>query len=154
MLNSRNVGIVLFVGLISVVYLISLAGAATSSIMVPAGGEVNRKIDLKVDDQVVIKFTVVGAEDSFVSFSIVYPNATEVSFGEIGLFSHSFVCDAKGEYELSFVNNDVSESKLVTLNYEIEHYIFGIPQMLFLALVIAAVCVIMVAFYVLLGPSM
>jgi hypothetical protein len=39
----------------------------------------------------------------------------------------------------------------VALNYEIDHYIFGIPQMLFMALIIVLACVGGVAAFVLLG---
>ena len=153
MTKHKNVAIALLVGLISIASLVGLSGAATVSMTVPAGEEVNRKIDLAVDDRVRIQFTVVGTKNNFMSFSLVYPNATEISFGEIGVLRHSFVCDAKGEYTMYFVNNDTTESKLVTLNYEIEHYLFGMPQTLFLVLIIAVLCIAMAAAYVLLSPT-
>jgi hypothetical protein len=67
-------------------------------------------------------------KNDFISFSLIYPNATEINFGEIGLFSHTLVSDEKGEYTIYFVNSDNTESKLVTLNYQIEHYLFEMPQ--------------------------
>jgi hypothetical protein len=133
--------------------LISLSNAATLSMTVPAGEEVNRKIDLEKDDRIAIKFTAVGAENSLISFSIFYPNATEIRFGEVGVFDYSFTCDIEGEYLMSFVNNDINDNKLVTLNYDVEHYIFGMPQMLFLAIAITTICLAMLAIYVLLGQS-
>lgn len=153
MMNHKNFVFALLVGLLVFSFLITFSDAATFSFTVPAGEEINQEIDLALDDQIIIKFSVVGAENSFISFSLVYPNATEKDFGEVGVFSHGFVCDANGEYNLNFVNTDVTESKLVTLNYEVEHYILGIPQMLFLALTVVVVCVAMVAAYILLGPS-
>lgn len=154
MTKYKNVAIALLMGLISLATFVDLSSATTESMTVPAGEEANRKIDLAVDDRVRIQFTVVGKKNSLISFSFLYPNATEVKFGEIGVLSHSFVCDAKGEYTMYFVNSDTTESKLVTLNYEIEHYIFGMPQMLFLVLIIAVLCIAMVAIYVLASPHM
>jgi len=39
--------------------------------------------------------------------------------------------------------------KLVTLDYEVEHYIFCIPQMVFLTIIIAIICIIAVATFIL-----
>jgi hypothetical protein len=133
--------------------LINLSDAATFSMTVPAGEEVNWKIDLEKDDQVTMKFTVVGAKNSLISFSLLYPNATEINFGEVGVFDYSFTCVMKGEYIMNFVNNDMNDNKLVTLNYDVEHYIFGMPQMMFIAVAIAVICLAMLAIYVLLGQS-
>jgi len=52
---------------------------------------------------------------------------------------------------LHFVNNDQNIEKRVYLNYEIDHYIFGIPQMLFMALIIVLACVGGVFAFVILG---
>jgi len=68
------------------------------------------------------------------------------------LFSYNFIGDTKGEYKMCFVNNDLAENKLVTLNYEVESYMFGMPQTQFLIIFIAVICVMMVAFYSLLSP--
>ena len=154
MTKHKNVATALLIGLISIASLVNLSSAITSSMNVPAGEKVNRKIDLAMDDRVRIQFTVAGKENSFISFSLIYPNATEINFGEISMLSHTFVCDEKGEYTMYFVNNDTTESKLVTLNYEIEHYLFGMPQTLFLVLLIAVLCIAMVAIYVLASPHL
>lgn len=152
-MKNKNFAIAILIGLILIVSFVDLSSATTLSVTVPAREEVNRKIDLAVDDRVRIQFTVVGKENSFIFFSLVYPNATEVNFGEIGVFDHIFVCDAKGEYTMYFVNND-NESKLLTLNYEVEHYLFGMPQTLFLMLIIAMLCIAMIAGYVLASPHL
>ena len=130
MMKHKNASIALLIGLIMIASLVDLLGATTVSMSVPHGEEVNQKIDLVVDDRVRIQFAVVGTKNSFISFSFVYLNSTEMNFGEIGVLSHSFVCDSKGEYTMYFVNKDTTDSKLVTLNYEIEHYMFGMPQTL------------------------
>jgi hypothetical protein len=154
MLKLKNFIIVFFVALISLLCLISFSYAATVSMTVPAGEEENQKIGLEEGDHILIKFSVVGTEDNYIFFSIIYPNASEKSFGKIASFDYKFVSDMEGEYELKFVNNDISEGKLVTLNYKIDHYVLGIPEMLFQALVIALICLAMITAFILLTPSM
>lgn len=139
-------------GLVLITFIVVPIWAITLSINLPAGEQVDQKIELKVDDHVKIKFNVLGADTSYVSFFLVYPNLTQVNFGEIGLFSYNFICEVNGEYKMCFVNNDLTENKLVTLNYDIEPYMFGMPQTQFLVVFIAVVSVMMVACYSLLSP--
>ncbi|MBT8172154.1 hypothetical protein KJN74_04725 [Candidatus Bathyarchaeota archaeon] len=136
----------------SITFFVAPLWATTLSITVPAGEQVDQIMDLKADDHVSIQFNVLGADNSYISFSLMCPNSTEVNFGEVGLFSYDFICDEKGEYVMSFVNNDLAENMFVTLNYEVVSYIFGMPQTQFLVIFIAVVCVLMVAFYTLLSP--
>lgn len=84
-------------------------------------------------------------------FSISFPNGTAKDFGASSDLGYSFVCDAEGEYTMNFSNTNQTKSKLVTLNYEIDHYIFGMPQLLFMVMPIAVVS--MVGFSVYLGLS-
>jgi hypothetical protein len=118
---------------------------------VPRGEEWRQSFALAVDDRVILTFTVVGQIESSVHFSITYPNGTESDFGERGYLEHRFVCVAEGECILHFDNRDPSEDKLVTLNYEVRHYLFGMPQMLFLAMVIVLILLAAVAAFALLG---
>jgi len=141
-----------FIELVSIMFFVAPLWATTLSITVPAGEQVDQIIDLKVDDHVRIQFNVLGEDNSYISFSIVYPNSTEVNFSEVGVFSYNFISDTKGECKLFFVNNDLAENKLITLNYEVESYLFGMPQTQFLLIFIAVICVMMIAFYSLLSP--
>jgi hypothetical protein len=141
-----------FIELVSIMFFVAPLWATTLSITVPAGEQVNQIIDLKVDDHVRIQFNVLGEDNSYISFSLVYPNSTEVNFSDVGVFSYNFISDTKGECKLFFVNNDLAENKLVTLNYEVESYLFGMPQTQFLLIFIAVICVMMIAFYSLLSP--
>lgn len=133
--------------------LVYLAEATVMNFTVYGGEEVTKSINLVVEDRVLIKFTVVGRTDNSLDFYITYPNGTLKKFGKVGYFSYDFVCDLKGEYVLRFSNIDSTEDKLVTLDYEIQHYIFGIPQMLFLTIIIAVVCVGAVATFILMGKT-
>ena len=75
----------------------------------------------------------------------------KVKYDSVCTVSYPFVCDEAGEYLLHFSDTDTSENRLVTLDYEIQHYIFGIPQMLFLTLIIVLVCMGAVATFILMG---
>ena len=142
------------IGLMSTIFLIDLVLATTLSLNISAGEEVNHKIELKVDDQLTIQFNAIGEGNNQIFFSIIYPNATETKFGEVISFSKTLDCTIEGEYTLKFVNSDPNQSRLVTLNYNIEKYIFGMPKLFFLAFVIAVICLIMIAACALMGKSL
>ena len=140
------------IGCVLVTFFAAPLSATTLSINLPAGEQVDQIINLKVEDHVKIHFNVLGADNSYISFFLVYPNSTKLNFGDVGLFNYNFISDTKGEYKMCFVNNDLTENKLITLNYEIEPYMFGMPQTQFLLIFIAVICVTMVAVYSLLSP--
>jgi hypothetical protein len=127
------------------------AKATAMNLIVQGGQEVTRTLDLVAEDHVLIRFTVLGQSARTLRFHISYPNETSIEFGEVGEFSYSFICDAEGEYVLHFSNKDSAEEKRVALDYEVQHYIFGVPQMLFLTVIIVLVCVGAVAAFVLMG---
>jgi len=151
MLTSRKLLIsFLFIAMAFSIF-VQLAEATSMTITVHGGEEETKSLSLAVEDRVLIRFVVVGQSESSVHFFITYPNGTEKDFGKKGDFHESFICDIEGECILRFSNIESTEDKLVTLNYEVEHYIFGIPQMLFLAIIIAVVCVAAVAVFILMG---
>jgi hypothetical protein len=151
MITSRKLLIRFLFIAIGFSILVQLAEATSMTITVYGGKEETKMISLAAEDRVLIRFVVVGQSDSSVHFYITYPNGTEKDFDKIGDFHDSFVCNAEGECVFRFSNTDSTEDKLVTLNYEIEHYIFGIPQMLFLTIIIVVVCVAAVAVFILVG---
>ena len=151
-MNRQKFAIFVLVGLVALACFAAPLWATTVSINIPAGEKADHTMDLKVDDHIRIQLNVLGAKSSYIYFSLLYPNSTEVNFGEISSYSHDFVCDMKGEHRLCFTNNDLAENKLVTLNYDVESYMFGMPQTQFLLIFIAVVCVLMVACYALLSP--
>jgi hypothetical protein len=136
-----------------ITFLVGFGEAATLSLTVKQGEKMIQPISLVVEDRVLIQFKVIGATSSFLQFSMTFPNGTVHNFGEVGTFSTSFVCDLEGEYTLNFTNTDQTENKLVTLNYNIDHYIFGIPQTLFLVILIGVVSVLGVAVFIGLSPK-
>ena len=125
--------------------------ATSTSFTVRSGEEVVKFIRLAVEDHVLIKFSVVEQASSTLAFYIIYPDGSVQNFGNVGSFSHEFVCNFEGICELHFSNVGSAEDKLVTLDYEVQHYIFGVPQMLFLTLIVVLVCLAAVATFVLMG---
>lgn len=132
--------------------LIQTAEATTINFTVSEDGEETKLISLVVEDHVSIKFTVLGQTESTIDFNITDPHGNvKAEYSNVGYVDYRFVCDEAGEYILHFYNTDTTEEKLVTLNYEIQHYIFGIPQMLFLTIIIVLVCLVAVATFILMA---
>jgi hypothetical protein len=129
--------------------LFQVAEATAMDFTVPGGEEVTKSLNLAIDDHVLITFTVVG--ESSIHFYMTYPNGSERDFGDVGDLNYSFICNAGGEYVLHFSNVGSSEDELVTLDYEIDQYIFGIPQTLFLVVIIVILCVIAAAVFIIMG---
>ncbi len=136
------------------ILLITIAGtvqAATESLNVQAGKDLVRKIGMSTEDHIQIDFTVLSQSPSSMRFWIVFPNGTTRDYEQSSSYNISFVSDVQGECELHFDNTNSSNAQLVTLNYEIEHYYFGIPEIPFLIIVIAVLLLCIVAGYVIMG---
>jgi hypothetical protein len=122
--------------------------ATVISLIVKSGEELTQPINLIVEDRVLMQYKFVGGNVNALQFSISFPNGTIKEFGGSGDFSYSFVCDAEGEYVLHFVNTDQTDEMRLTLDYEVDHYIFGMPQMLFMVIIIAVVSMVGVAVFI------
>ena len=146
--NLRRICCVFSLFLVIITLLVGLGGATTGSLTVKQGDELIHSINLIAEDRVFIQFKVIGVTSSLIQFSITFPNGTVQNLGKVGDFSTSFVCDVEGHCTLNFTNTDQVEHKLVTLNYEITHYIFGMPQMLFMVILIAVVSLVGVAVFI------
>jgi hypothetical protein len=135
--------------------LLAQAGMATAaSFQVAAGEEATRTLNLAVDDRVLIEFTVSGGQyGNTLHFFVTYPNGTAKDFGFVSTHSQRFVADKDGECVLHFSNEGSSDDKYVSLDYEIDHYICGMPQMLFLTIVIVIICIAAVAVFILMGKT-
>ena len=145
-LKRSPVNALIILALLSV--LVGLVQATITSLTVKAGEEVTHPIDLIVEDRVLIQYKIVEGTVTAIQFSITFPNGTVKDFSGSGDFSHSFICDIEGEYVLHFVNTDQQEQIRVILDYEVQHYIFGMPQMLFMVILIAIISVVGVAVFI------
>ena len=127
--------------------------ATVASFTVRAGKETTRSLSLAIEDRVAIKFAVVGGQGgSTLDFWITCPNGTDKAiYIDVGNLDYRFMCDAEGNYTMHFSNDGSFEDMFVSLDYEVQHYIFGMPQMLFLTMIVVVVCVAAVAVFILMG---
>jgi len=144
-----------FLLVVALFSLLAQAGmATTATFKVAAGEEVTRTLNLAVDDRVLVEFTVSGGQyGNTLHFFATYPNGTAKDFSLVSNHNQRFVADKDGECVLHFSNAGSSEDKYVSLDYEIQHYIFGMPQMLFLTIVIVIICIAAVAVFILMGKT-
>jgi hypothetical protein len=148
MLLNRRVCAFLLIFIPTIFIFAETASATVTNFRVQDDKEVIHPIKLVNEDRVLIQFSVIGQSKNSLQFSIAFPNGTVIDYGEVGVFHLSFICTSEGQYLLNFTNNDIGDSKLVTLDYEIDHYMFGMPQMLFMTIVIAVICVAGVAVFI------
>jgi hypothetical protein len=135
-----------------VLLFVPMVRATAESFTVRAGQEEIRAFSLAIDDHVQVRFTVTGQTTSLLDFYITDPQGNIMeNFGATGNLNYAFVCSHEGEYKLHFSNVGSAEDRLVSLDYEVEHYIFGMQQNLFLALIVVGICVAMVAVYILMS---
>jgi hypothetical protein len=134
--------------------LVRYASATATQFTVLGGKERTVTVNLATEDHVLIRFTVVGQSENTIDFYLADPHENVTAeFSKKGSVSYTFVCGEGGKYVMHFSNAFSSEDKLITLEYEIEHYLFGLPQMLFMVLVVAVICVAAVAVFILMGKS-
>ena len=129
--------------------LIPAVRATAESFTVHAGQEEIKPLSLAAEDHVQIRFTVTGQATNVLDFYITDPNGnTIVTFQSTGNVNYAFVCSQEGEYRLHFSNAASTEDKLVSLDYEVQHFIFGMDQMLFLLLIVVGICIAAVAVFI------
>ncbi len=127
---------------------INAVGAVSRTIYVDAGQEKAEDISLKVDDEVSGRISVVGGSNK-IDFSITDPGGEAVvPTGEVSVKNFRFTASKEGTYMLHFDNSFSNDRKTVTLNYDVRHYIFGIPQEDFLLFLIMIVAVVGLVFFV------
>jgi hypothetical protein len=141
----------LFVVSILLIAMIATVKATTESLNVKADEDFVRQISISAEDHIHITFTVLSHSPGSLHFWIVFPNGTIGDYGKSTNYDINFVSDVQGECEMHFDNIDSLDTQLVTLNYEIEHYYFGIPEIPFLMLVIVILLLCIVTGYIIMG---
>ncbi len=134
----------LFVGAIGIVH------AATEGFNLAAGQDFVCKIDVSSGDRVQLSFFTTGQESSDLCFSLVFPNSTVINVGDVGQYSTSFTSNVGGTCELNFDNNS-SAPVYVALSYEVDHYILGMPEMIFVLAAIVVLLMVIVAGYIIMS---
>jgi hypothetical protein len=130
---------------------IAIVQATTESLNIKAGEDFVREIDMSAEDHIRVAFKVLSNDPDSLRFWIVFPNGTTRDYGESSEYNANFASDMRGECELHFDNTNSTSAQLVTLNYNIEHYYFDIPEIPFLLIVIAILLLCVVAGYIIMG---
>jgi len=152
MRRLQNSLLVLTVFAVLIGLVTGVAKATTENFTVPPRSEVTRQLKLQQNDRVAVSFSIVGESSHQLNFYLTDPNGkTILRHDRVGQTSFSFLAALTGTYVLHFDNSLSSESKMVTLNYDMEHYIMGMPQTLFLVIVIVGFLVLMIAAFVMMG---
>jgi len=134
---------------------IVIAAADNASFTVQPQKEHAITLNLQETDSVSGSFSVVSDDESGINFYVNDPDGKPIQrYDNVKQKSFSFTAQTTGDYQLHFDNSVSSAySKTVALNYNITHYIMGMPQEQFLFLVIAAVALIGILAYAILMPK-
>ena len=127
---------------------IGIVHANAGSFNLAPGNQTVCEIPVSSGDRVQVTFTAVGDNSNSLLFWIAFPNSTVTTPGNVDQYSASFTSSVGGTCELHFNNTSSSETILVALNYEVDHYIFGIPEMIFVLAVIVVLLMVFVSVYV------
>jgi hypothetical protein len=114
------------------------------------GKSATRVLNLNDGDTVSGRITLVGGGINF-SITDVYDNIIQEDT-IIGLADFQMTATEDGEYSLHFENFFSTDTIFVTLNYNVQHYIFGFPQEIILLFAIVGLVLIAVIVFALLSP--
>lgn len=131
--------------------IIGIAQANAASYNLNPGDQTTIKIPVSSGDKVQITFTATGDNSYSLISWIALPNSTIIDLGNVDNYSTSFTSNAAGTCELHLSNTGSSDTIIVALNYQVDHYILGLPQMTFALIIIAVLVTIIIAGYVILS---
>ena len=124
--------------------------AYSENFIVEAGESVKRTLNLNEGDRVSGRIVVVDSENSL-NFSIIDSDQNPIqSYQDVGSRNFQFTALKSGVYVLQFV---AAEAKQVTLNYAVQHYIFGFPQEYVLVSIVVGLAICAVAVFTVLSPK-
>jgi hypothetical protein len=134
--------------LLSIFLLTSTCMATAATVSVPAGKTVSTNVDLNVEDEVSGRISVVGDEADGVNFTVVSPSGLSALPSQIvTVTDFKFSASEKGTYRFIFDNSLSLVDKTVSFNYDVKHYWFGLPQEVFLMIIVVLVGALALAIY-------
>ncbi|MEM2974876.1 MAG: emp24/gp25L/p24 family protein [Candidatus Bathyarchaeia archaeon] len=126
---------------------INLAHAPTKNLTIEGKQKTSVPIKLEENDRFAGKVLVSSNLD--INFYVVDPTGNIfLNYSQIGDLEFAFSAPMTGQYVFCFDNSESDQIKTVTFNYNIQHYVFGIPQELFLLGVIVIIIMICIIVYV------
>jgi hypothetical protein len=137
--------------LIALVLLAGIVSAYSSTFELLARDSVTREVNLNAEDVVSGRVAIVGMP---INFSVLDPDDVVISNYTVdGSLDFNFSAAKAGKYQLRFENWFSDEVKSVTLNYNVQHYIFGFPQEFALLFIIVGVALVAVVIFVAMSPK-
>ena len=130
---------------------IGIVYATAGSLEITPGNQAKCNIPASSGDTVQITFTITDDYSNSMLSWIIFPNSTIMQLGDVGQYSANFKSNAGGTYQLHFNNTSSSETVLVSLNYEVDHYILGMPEMIFVLAAIVVLLMFIVAGYIIMS---
>jgi len=122
--------------------------ATAVTVSVPAGKTFSTNADLNVEDEVSGRISVVGGESGGINFTVVGPSDQIVLPTQIVTVTDvRFSASEKGTYLFIFDNSFSSSDKTVSFNYDVKHYWFGLPQEVFLMIIVVLVGALALVIY-------
>jgi len=116
---------------------IGAADATSQTFTVPAGEEKIKIIGLNEGDVVYGRIVILGGSDNEIKFYVTDPNGNVVArFERASATDFGFTASRTGTYSLHFDNTLSDSDKTVTINYDVQHYILGMPQEYFYVFVV------------------
>jgi hypothetical protein len=127
------------------------ANAYSATIELPGRESKPIDVDLNRGDEVSGRITLVG---NAINFSISDPDSRIIlSYTVNEPTDFRFTAAKTGRYNFHLENLFSDEIKFVTLNYNVQHYIFGFPQEYVLLFVIVGFALIAVVVFLALSPK-
>lgn len=151
-MNSAQIsGLTLLLLLSLFSWAIVVAKATAETFALPAGQTTVRTIDLNVDDEVSGRISVVGSEGSNdINFTVYGPLGSVILPPTTVIASNfNFKVTEAGTYSFVFDNSSSTGDKHVSLNYDVRHYWFGMPQEFVLMLIVVFLGVLGLVIYAL-----
>jgi hypothetical protein len=121
----------------------SIVNAVSRTIRIEAGEKKTESVYLNVNSVISGKLNAIGDSNSEIDFYITGPDGkTVLSKERITVKNFRLTAAKEGTYTLHFDNSFSTERKTVTYNYDVRHYIFGMPQEDFLVLLVMIIATI------------
>jgi hypothetical protein len=139
---SVKANVVIWVSLLSLLIclLVGTSMATAETITVPAGQIISRNVNLNAEDEVSGRISVLGGESEGVNFTVTGPSDQVVLPSQrVIVADFKFSASEKGTYLFIFDNSLSSVDKTVSFNYDVKHYWFGMPQEVFLMIIVVLV---------------
>ncbi len=128
--------------------LVGIVAATAETISVHARDTVSSSVDLNVDDEVSGRIIVVGDASEGINFSVVsFSGQVVLPTQKAIITDFKFSASEKGTYRFIFDNSLSTTDKTISFNYDVKHYWFGIPQEVFLMIIVVIIGALALAIY-------